>query len=119
MFDFNAIAEKRIQDAIEKGEFEDLPGSGRPLELDDDPLVPADVRMAYRILKNAGLVPPEVVHRREIADLEALIASAEAGERRTQALQKLALLRTMLGGRRSVPLRGPYARKILEKLAGL
>jgi hypothetical protein len=119
MFDFNAIAEKRIREAIENGQFDELPGAGRPLELDGDPLVPADLRMAFRILKNAGLVPPEVVQRREIAELEALIASMEAGERRTQALQKLALLRTVLGGRRAAALHGIYAGKILEKLAGL
>jgi hypothetical protein len=68
MFGFDAIAEKRIRDAMDRGEFDDLPGAGRPLELNEDPLVPPEVRMAYRVLKNAGIVPAEILQRREIAD---------------------------------------------------
>src|SRR5205823_14703444 len=64
------LAERKIEEAITRGEFDDLPGAGRPLELDDDPLVPEDQRVAYRILKNAGYVPPEVQTLKEIADLE-------------------------------------------------
>lgn len=57
---FDLLAERRIAEAIARGELEGLPGEGRPLELDDDPLVPEDLRAAYRILKNAGIAPPEV-----------------------------------------------------------
>jgi hypothetical protein len=71
MLDFGLIAEKRIQEALEKGEFDDLPGAGRPLDLEYEPLVPPEVRVACRILKNAGIAPPEVVQRREMAELEA------------------------------------------------
>ena len=49
------LAERRIEEAIARGEFDNLPGAGRPLDLDDeDPLWPEEVRMARRILKNAG-----------------------------------------------------------------
>jgi hypothetical protein len=62
-----AIAERRIQEAIERGEFDDLPGKGNPLELgENDRTVPAELRMAYRMLKNAGLLPPEVELHKEI-----------------------------------------------------
>ena len=55
------LAEHRIEEAIARGEFADLPGAGRPLELDDvDPLLPEELRLAYRILKNAGFSPAEV-----------------------------------------------------------
>jgi hypothetical protein len=57
------IAERKIAEAAENGEFDDLPGRGRPLELDNDSLVPEDLRMAYRILKNAGFVPAEIENR--------------------------------------------------------
>ncbi len=60
MLAFELIAEKRIAEAIERGELDDLPGEGRTLVLDDDRLVPEELRMAYRILKNAGYVPQEV-----------------------------------------------------------
>ena len=54
------LAEGRIEEAIARGEFDDLPGAGRPLELDDiDPLLPEELRLAYRILKNAGSAPAE------------------------------------------------------------
>jgi len=58
MLDF--LAEKKIQEAMACGEFDDLPGAGRPLDLDDDALVPEELRVAHRILKNAGVAPPEV-----------------------------------------------------------
>src|ERR1041385_678642 len=52
-----AVAERKIQEAIEEGAFDDLPGKGRPLELDDDPFTPPHLRLANRILKNAGVLP--------------------------------------------------------------
>ena len=53
------IAEERIAKAIARGEFDNLPGQGRPLNLDDeDPLWPEEVRMARRILKNSCLDDP-------------------------------------------------------------
>jgi hypothetical protein len=52
MLDF--LVEQKLLEAVSRGEFDDLPGAGRPLDLDDDPLVPEELRLAYRILKNAG-----------------------------------------------------------------
>jgi hypothetical protein len=57
---FDLLAERRIAEAIARGELDGLPGAGRPLELDDDSLVPQELRAAHRILKNAGIAPPEV-----------------------------------------------------------
>lgn len=56
----DSIAERKIAEAIANGELDDLPGAGKPLELDDDALIPEDLRMAYRILKNAGYAPEEI-----------------------------------------------------------
>lgn len=58
------LAEEKIQTAIEKGEFENLPGRGKPLVLDDDRMVPEHLRTSYRMLKNAGFVPPELEQRK-------------------------------------------------------
>ena len=86
MLDF--LAEKAIQDAIARGELDDLPGAGRPLELDDDALIPEELRLAYRILKNAGYVPAEVQALGEIAQLEALVTSGDIdAEARSKALR--------------------------------
>ena len=88
MFEF--IAEQRIAEAIARGELDDLPGAGRPLDLDDDALIPEELRLAYRILKNAGYVPPEVETLNEMAQLER-IAMGNA-----TALEKLALLKAKM-----------------------
>lgn len=51
-------AERHIIEAQRKGEFDNLPGRGEPLILDDDSHVPAELRAGYRLLKNAGCLPP-------------------------------------------------------------
>lgn len=71
------IADARINDAITRGEFEGLAGYGRPIELDDLSRVPAEWRLAYKVLKNADVVPPEVELRREIYRLGTLIAETD------------------------------------------
>ena len=96
------IAERKIAEALARGELENLPGEGRPLELDDDALVPEDLRLAYRILKNAGFVPPEVQALNEIAELERLAGLD------SKAARKLALLRTRI--------EAGYYEKVLKKL---
>ena len=79
------LAERKIEEAIERGEFESLPGAGRPLDLDDlDPLLPEELRMAYRILKNAGMSSADTVDE----DAE-----------RTRARKKLALLEKRIEAR--------------------
>jgi hypothetical protein len=95
MLDF--IAEQRIAEAVSKGELEDLPGAGQPLDLEDDKLVPEELRLAYRILKNAGYVPAELETLKEIGELEALVADRDLdAEARSRAVRKLALLRTRI-----------------------
>ena len=85
MLDF--LVEQKIREAQACGEFDDLPGAGQPLDLSDDALIPEELRLAYRILKNAGFVPPEVEALNEIAQLER-IAMGDA-----TAVKKLALLK--------------------------
>ena len=84
------IAEQRIAEAVANGELDGLPGAGRPLDLDDDALIPEDLRLAHRILKNAGYVPPELETLNEIAQLER-IAMGNA-----TAVKKLALLKAKI-----------------------
>jgi hypothetical protein len=86
------IAEQKIAAAIEAGELRDLPGQGAPLDLDDDRLVPEDLRVAWRILKNAGFVPPELAERREAVELAGLLATIDDEGERKRAAARLALL---------------------------
>jgi hypothetical protein len=99
MHAFDIIAEQRIAEAIANGELDDLPGAGRALDLDDDRMVPPEVRMAYRILRNAGLVPPEIEARKEAATLRARVASAVDEDERRRALARLAVLEMRLEAR--------------------
>ncbi len=62
-----SIAERRIEESMARGDFDDLPGRGRPLELEDDSHVPPELRMAYKVLRNAGCVPPELAERKRSA----------------------------------------------------
>lgn len=119
MLDFEVIAEQRIREALTRGEFDNLPGSGKPLELDDDSLIPEDQRLAYRILKNAGYVPEEVENRREIASLQQVLPQLD-GEGRAEALRRLHFLMSKVsaGRGRSLRVEAAYYERLVEKLAG-
>ncbi len=71
------IAERRIQNAIERGKFDNLPGKGKPLNLEDDSYIPEELRMAYKILKNANCLPPEMQLKKEIRQLKDLLVNLE------------------------------------------
>jgi hypothetical protein len=88
----DTLAEERILKALAKGAFENLPGAGRPLSLEDDPLVTPELRMACRLLKNAGYLPPEVSLRREIRDAAVLLADALTPQERDSASRRLEYL---------------------------
>ena len=118
MLAFEAIAEQRICEALARGELDDLPGAGQPLDLSEDLLVPEDLRMAYRILKNAGYVPPEVHTLNEIGALERLAQSLDDSEHRDMALRKLRLLSMQLGEARGSGLQSEYYAEIVQRLAG-
>ncbi len=93
---FDILAEQRIAEAIRRGEFDNLPGAGCPLHLDDEPLVSPEQRMANRILKNAGFAPPEIMLRREIAVLRGQLADSDGSER-DDIKRRLARLVAALG----------------------
>jgi len=111
-------AETRILEAIDNGELDNLPGAGKPLDLSDDSGVPEELRLAYRVLKNAGFVPPEVTRRNEIADLQALLYDTDDLAERRRAARRLSLLMTELerssGTRLAVD--DEYYRKIVRKV---
>ena len=73
---FEHFAEQRIREALERGEFDNLPNAGQPLNLDEYFAAPPELRMAYSILKNANCAPVEVEILNEVARLKEAIASA-------------------------------------------
>ena len=81
---FDRIAEAKIAAAMERGEFDDLPGAGRPLELEDLSRIPAHMRLGYKVLRNAHALPPEIELRREIYSLDRLIDAGSDPEEREE-----------------------------------
>jgi len=86
---FEKIIESRIKKAQEQGAFENLPGQGRPLALEDDQHIPEDLRMAYKVLKNADCLPPEVQLRKEIRTTEELLAGMTDTSQKYRTIKKL------------------------------
>ena len=112
------IAEVRIREALQRGELDDLPGQGKPMRMDDLPFVPQELRVGYRILKNAGFLPEEMTIRREIRDVEALLCQAQTGNERSAAAKRLRLLLSRLEARRAGDLRlqEAYYQNLLHRL---
>ena len=113
------IAEARIQEAMERGELRDLPGEGKPLSLDDDSAVSEELRVAYRVLKNAGFLPPELQLRKEVREAEQLLQQLPESER-SRARVRLELLQLRLAASRRQPinllLEDHYRQRLLERL---
>ena len=115
------LAEEQISAAIRRGEFDDLPGKGKPLVLEDDSAIPDALRVGYRILKNAGCLPPEQELRKEIRQVEALLYHAETDLEAQKIRRRLCLMRTRLAMQgRDVNLlvhEAAYREKLLHRLA--
>ncbi|MFQ3573778.1 MAG: DnaJ family domain-containing protein [Thermodesulfovibrionales bacterium] len=86
---FSKIAEERIKEAMLQGVFDNLQNKGKPLHLEDFSLVPEDLRMAYKILKNAGMIPPELEDRKEIIQLRDLINTIDDDKIRLKKIREL------------------------------
>ncbi|MEM7293633.1 MAG: DnaJ family domain-containing protein [Pseudomonadota bacterium] len=97
-------AEALIQQAVDRGELDNLPGSGESLHLDDDTMVPVELRAAHRLLKNSGFVPVEIQVRRDINSVEQLLSQLDCGSSYAKrARQKLLHLQLQLERARGAP----------------
>ncbi len=77
---FERLAEQRILEAMANGEFDNLPGHGRPLNWEDDSAIPARLRLSFKILKNANLLPEEMQLKKDVAALQEQLAGAPEAE---------------------------------------
>jgi len=113
------LAEQRIKEACERGELDGLPGRGRPLKLEDDSRIPEDLRLAYKVLKNAGYLPPEIDAHKELRQVEDLLASAPDEKERYRVLKRLNFLTMKLGAlrpRSAFLEEHTYSSRILDRL---
>lgn len=119
---FERIVESRIAQAREEGQFDNLPGTGKPLELQNDSHIPEDLRLSYKILKNADCLPPELELRKEIRQTEDLLAGVKDVEEQYRITKKLNFLITKLNMTRNtrvemeIPQR--YYGKLNDRIAG-
>ncbi|MEW6220860.1 MAG: DnaJ family domain-containing protein [Thermodesulfobacteriota bacterium] len=118
---FRIVAERKITEAMERGELVVEGWKNRPLVFEDDSHIPPELRMAFKILKNADCLPPEVELRRDIARLEELIATTEDEHTRLRQMKKLGLLTLKLNLARKRPVelekQEHYYPKVVERLS--
>jgi hypothetical protein len=114
----DALVEQRISDACAKGEFANLPGQGQPLTLDDIPLIPEELRVAHRILKNAGLTPPAIESLRRLRDLRQALAQTDDEAEQRHLNARILALDMALEYARGTPMRLPetYCQPLLKHL---
>lgn len=93
---FDKIADRKIREAMQQGEFDNLPNRGKPIDLEEYFKWPADLRMAYSVLKSAGCVPQEVSMLKDIANLEESLARALREDERARIRKAIDLRRTEL-----------------------
>ena len=113
------LAEQRILEAQRAGEFDNLPGRGKPLELEDLSWVPEDLRIVYHVLKNAHVLPAEVELLKDIHILEDLLKHVEDESERSSLAKSIQwkMIRLDMLKRRSLDsntLR-MYGRKLVAK----
>ena len=110
-------AERHISNAQKKGEFDNLPGAGSPLILDDDSHVAPELRAGYRLLKNAGCLPPELEQRKEAIELaDVLKGIRDDDPQHAEFSRRLALveLRLRQAGMDTSFLYGEYSERLMQ-----
>lgn len=119
---FQKIAERKIREAIENGDFDNLRNSGKPMDLEDDLFVPEDLRCAYRVLRNAGCIPPELEIRKEIMNLKDLIETLDDERERLRKIRELNFKIVQLNTMRKRPLCleafPEYEQQVFDKFIG-
>lgn len=98
---FERIVEERILIAQKKGEFENLEGTGKPLNLNELAGVPEELKLSYKILKNADCLPPELEIKKEICKTEDLLASMDDTAEKYKVMKKLNFLIMKLNATRN------------------
>ena len=86
---FSIVAEDKIKRAYEEGDFEHLPGMGKALPKDELSHVPQELRMAYRLLKNADMMSNEAEIKKELLTIEDLLKHCVDEKERSQYMKKL------------------------------
>ncbi|UPT54551.1 DUF1992 domain-containing protein [Dickeya zeae] len=118
MFPIDEWAERHILEAQKRGELENLSGSGKPLQLDDNSAVPAELRSAYHLMKNSGFLPPELSARKDALTLADLLLVTDPASKEyvelSRQLRSLEL-RLQLSGVNTDFLKMPYRHQLMSR----
>jgi hypothetical protein len=117
MLHFERIVEEKIRQALGDGAFENLPGAGKPLKLDDDSRVPPDLRIAYKLLKDAHCLPPELELHKEILQMKDLLREIDDQSERVRKIREINLLITGLNLLRKCPLSLEAQQMVVSRLS--
>ncbi len=93
---FDKIVESLLQEAIARGEFDDLPNKGKRLDLTDYFNTPEELRAASSVLKNAGVKPPEVELLRQVAELKDQLANCQDSDQQVKIKKRIEILQIEL-----------------------
>ncbi|HAY38291.1 MAG TPA: DUF1992 domain-containing protein [Desulfobacteraceae bacterium] len=104
--------------AQKQGEFENLDGSGKPLKFNESWSIPEELRLAYKILKNADCLPPEIELKKEIRQTEDLLAGMQETSEKYRILKKLNFLIMKLNTIRDTSIMFEMPQHYMEKLVG-
>ena len=113
---FDRIIEERIRQAQKEGKLEKLPGSGKPLP-EEQINAPDDIRLAYKILKNADCLPAELELKKEIRNMQELLSGMQETAEKYNTLKKLNLLIMKLNACRNTSVKFEAPQKYLGSLA--
>ncbi len=113
---FEKIIEERILKAQRQGEFDNLPGHGKPLRMEEGCSLPDDLRMGYKILKNADCLPPEIELKKEIWQTEELLTGMADTKEKYQTLKRLNYLIMKLNTLRNTSIHFEMPQVYLGKL---
>ena len=89
---FDKTVESLLQEAIARGEFDNLKNKGKRLDLTDYFNTPEELRVAASVLKNSGVKLPEVELLREIAELKNQLASTQDNDQQAKIKKRIELL---------------------------
>ena len=115
------IAEQRIGEAMKRGEFDDLPCKGKPLDLSADANIPPELKMAYTLLKNGGYLDDggEAAKREGIASLEGMLGYNPDERRKVRQILKLTVVESRIkrqSGRKLEVDEEGYYDKVVERI---
>jgi hypothetical protein len=115
------IAERRIREAMDRGDFDNNPLAGKPLPPDGLDNVAPELRMVVKILRNAGIVPEEIELKKQILNLEGLLRICANGEEKVslqlQISEKQLRYNILMERRTGKVFLPEYQARLMDKMA--